>query len=183
MQPYKLPRTGNAPLVFTGEELAEETGEIYAGQQQNRYHNLALYATSKDQYILHVAYRTSWEGEHDTDRAEVFPAIRDAVLHLQRFDPLRDLQGFPPGAQFAERQQRLEHSLRVRFFSQVRDLLKNVEGAEEIEEIAQPEPTWLNHLNALRHEVERKREAKELSDDEAHDLLDLLAQVEERMGE
>lgn len=180
MEKYKLPRSGNAPLVIEGEKIAEEEGRHYAGQDQNRYHNLTLYRTSKEQYVLQILYCTQWQGESNQERVEVFPAIRDVVLFLQRFDPLLYLQGFPLGAQFSERQRRLEQSLRVRFHQQVRDLLMNIDGAEEIEEPVSA-PGWLNHLNEIRHEVERRRQAGSLPG--AVRILDLLAAIEAELAD
>lgn len=177
MEKYKLARSGNAPLVFEGEKIASEDGRIYAGQEQNRYYNLTLYRTSKGQSVLRIEYCSQWQRESNIDQVEIFPAVRDVVLFLQKFDPLGNLQGFPPGQQFSERQKRLEQSLRVRFHQQVRDLLMEVEGAEEIEEPV-ADISWLTPLNAVRHEVDRRRQAGSLPEGVAVRLLDLLADVE-----
>lgn len=129
---YKLPRTGNAPLGFEGEELAKEEGRWYAGQEQNRYHNLTLYRTTGGVYVLAIEYCTQWQGEAGVEEVITFEEVRDVVVHLQDFDPCHSLAGYPPREHFQEKQERLRQSLKVRFHMQVRNLLANVEGTEEI---------------------------------------------------
>ena len=130
----KLSRTGDAPLAFVGVELAREEGLWYGGQQQNRWHELALYQTNAGKFVLAIAYRTQWQGEDQYDEVFVHERMRDIVLTLQHYDPLTRLIGFPARPEYRDRQEKLRYSVRVRFHSQVSALLRDVEGAEEIEE-------------------------------------------------
>lgn len=133
MTTYKLSRTGQAPLVFEGEELARVDGKWSAGREQNRYHNLAVYRTAGGNYILQVEYITQWQGEQRHDHVIVLGQdLSELANALREYDPCTRVQGYPPGPQYAEKQDRLLTSMRSRYDEQVSALLDKIEGAEEV---------------------------------------------------
>ncbi|WP_447978134.1 hypothetical protein [Candidatus Nitrospira bockiana] len=132
MTSYKLPRTGQAPLAFEGEELARSDGRWANGVEQNRWHTLAVYRTDGGNYVLAIHYRTQWQGEQHDDRAIVLGQDAHRLAEeLERYDPTTVVQGFPPGSQYAEKQRRLLESIERRYRQQVSELLSKVPGAEE----------------------------------------------------
>lgn len=62
---YTLRRTGQAPLRFQGELLAEADGEYESGRDFNRWHELTVYRTRGGKYVLRIAYRSAHQGELD----------------------------------------------------------------------------------------------------------------------
>ena len=46
MADFRIPRTGDRPLAFSGARLAESDGELSDGQHNNRYHTLSLYRSA-----------------------------------------------------------------------------------------------------------------------------------------
>jgi hypothetical protein len=135
MTTFTIPRTGQAPLRFTGELIAETSTRLIAGRERNRWFVLKLYRTGGGKFPLSVAFRTRWEGEHDTDRVVLCGSTADVRIDLSLFQPLgMSIIGYPAGEHYAERQARLEQTLRLDWETAVRDLLGQVseEFAEEI---------------------------------------------------
>jgi len=126
MAEVRLLRTGQAPLQFAGELLAESKGKWHKGQDQNRYHDLSIYRTAAGTYVVGVAYRTCWQGEDDWDFADTTTAaasverlLRDAIeLSLGR------AIGYPPSPAYGDRQARMLASLRERYEGQVSAVLE-----------------------------------------------------------
>jgi hypothetical protein len=134
MDKIVLPRTGQAPLTFTGELLAESDGERVAGKEANRWHELAVYRTAGGKYILRIAYRTRWEGELSHDEAEVVAAPEGVGATLRGYNPTGPVQGFPVGDVYAERQGRLLADVRRRYNAQVSEVLESDPAfAEEVD--------------------------------------------------
>jgi hypothetical protein len=121
--------SGRAPVAFAGQKLAEAGGRIVAGQERNRWHELALYRLAGGgqhrgpQYVLAIRYRTQWLGEHD--RCEVIDssAAGDLVAELQAYDPCGHVLGYPPGEQYEAKRARLHSQLRQDWEAAVSDLL------------------------------------------------------------
>ena len=128
-----LPRSGQPPLRFRGELLAESCGERQAGREQTRWHELAVYRTAGGVFVVRVAYLTRWEGELDRDEATVTDAAGVGKV-LRDYDPTSPVQGYPPGGAYAERQARLCADVRRRYEEQVSSLLAAApEFAEEVQ--------------------------------------------------
>lgn len=111
MQTINLNRTGDRPLQFTGELLAETDTRQHQGAGQNRWWELTLYREeSLHKYVLAIGYRTQWQGEHNSDT--VYVASTAAVIADDaRAHPYLDgCSGFPSGME--EKQARLENDLR-----------------------------------------------------------------------
>lgn len=134
MEEYVLKRTGDRPLKFNGELVAEVGGKWHAGAEQNRWYEIRVYRTAGGKYVVEVAYETMWQGEDSYHYARVCNTIRDVLEEIEFFDPLEYLLGYPPHPQFAVKQARLEQSLRQRWSVLVGEILSALPGvAEEIE--------------------------------------------------
>ena len=65
MQNYKINRTGDRPLSFSGEQIGCGTTKTISGPGQNRWTTVDLYLTVGQKYIAVVTNHTCWDGEHD----------------------------------------------------------------------------------------------------------------------
>lgn len=97
MESYTLKRTGDRPLNFTAEKLAEASTQQHQGPCENRYWELELYRTEGGQYVISVGYRTRWQGEHDTDTAIKVAAADGLVAALDEYDWVSRIYGYPRG--------------------------------------------------------------------------------------
>jgi hypothetical protein len=104
-----LPCTGRLPLKLNGTLLASESTEIVNGSDRNRWHKVDVYQASK--FVAHVQWRTRWQGEQPNDTCIVEESIHKLAEHLLKYDPLEFLVGFPEGAQFDRKQERLEQAI------------------------------------------------------------------------
>lgn len=104
------------------EPLAAIDGSRVEGRDQNRWHNLTLYAFDDGSYICHVEYKSDWDGERDEDR----------LIRATDLDDLRDqlrnwsfgyVAGFPPRPQYRQRQENLLNWIRGNFCACGRDLI------------------------------------------------------------
>ena len=109
MTEYTLQRTGRPALRFTGEQIAASRSPPECGPRgTRRWHEVRVYRTRQRSLVLEVEYGTTWDDEGPRSHAEtVADGERGLVAALQRYDPTEPIVGYPPGAQFAERQQRL----------------------------------------------------------------------------
>lgn len=123
MQTITLHRSGQAPLQFTGDLLAAAGSRDTQGPCQTRYHDLAVYRTETGKLVLAIEYQTQWQGEHDRAHAWVCETPADLRAQLATIDPLGDLIGFPPGAQFDAKRQHTEKCLRQCWEGAVSELL------------------------------------------------------------
>lgn len=121
-----LPRTGDRPLQFEGEEIASADSRMISGKQANRWHELALYSTESGKYVISVGYRTQWQGELGNDTAIICASPEAVTEELRGVDPLAHVVGFPPGAQYAEKRTRLERDITARFEAAVSELLSDM---------------------------------------------------------
>lgn len=123
MQIITLPRSGQAPLQFTGEQIAESGSRDTQGPCQIRWHELAVYRTDAGKLVLAIEYQTKWQGEHDRYHAWVCETADNLRARLAAVDPFSDLIGFPPGAQFDAKRHHTEKCLRQCWDGAVSDLL------------------------------------------------------------
>jgi len=131
MQTYTLRRTGEAPLEFEGELLALANSRQPEGLRNNRWHELALYRSESGYYLVEVVYRTQWQGELDHHQVAVCVDAGGVPNVLQRWDPCRHVDGYPPGEQYADRQARLISALTAGYQMAVSDLLAEAGWTEE----------------------------------------------------
>jgi len=132
MEEITLDRTGDRPLKFRGELIAEGDSQIIQGSDHNRWHELALYRhEDRERYILAIGYRTQWQGEAAHDDVFVCLSAAEACEIIRSTLPTEHLMGFPLGDQYAGKQARLEKDLETRFFLAAEPLLKAL-GPEEL---------------------------------------------------
>lgn len=128
---HRLKRSGQAPLAFQGELLAEADGQMVSGKDQNRWHEVSVYRTEGGKYVAAVAYRTRWQGELDRDFAEVVGQAEAVAAVLREYSPTEYVQGYPAGDAYAERQARLFRDLRQRYDALVTEVLESDEDFTE----------------------------------------------------
>lgn len=124
--PVFLSRTGDAPLRLDGPSLAASA----SSQRKNdtRWHQIDIWEAESlglDRYVVAIAYRTCWQGEYDWHDAWVIEraALRDT---LRGYDPVAHVRGYPPGAQYEERQRRMIADLRDRWPHAVSEVLQTM---------------------------------------------------------
>lgn len=117
MERYTLERTGQAPFVFEGEQIAQASGQHLGGKEASRYHSLELYRTKGDNWILQIQWYTHWQGEVGVSYAFLLEGPGEVRDKLEAHNPLQDLQGFPPTQHYKQKQERLEDNV-VRLWDQ-----------------------------------------------------------------
>jgi len=94
MEQHVAKRTGQPPLRFEGEQLAEISGRWQDGRELNRGHDLVVYRTAAGKIILSIHYWSQWQGESEQWTAAVVDRVADVSAELLEHDPL----GFLPPA-------------------------------------------------------------------------------------
>ena len=133
MPQYKLTRDGDAPLTFTGEQVATATTQEHQGDGQNRWHEVAIYQTTSGKYVIEIQFCTQWQGEHGTREAHVEAALEAVAVVLQSTIVIPEGIGYPTLPQYAAKQARAEASLRRRWEAMVGELLAKIGAEERIE--------------------------------------------------
>lgn len=123
MHTYVLARPGDAPLRFTGEVIAESEGRMRDGSGRHRWHDIRLYRTRGDGFVLEIEYHTRWQGEEGHRHVEPLSDASAVVEALRSYDPLAYVRGYPPGEAHREKQRRLEFDLRAYYEAQVGEML------------------------------------------------------------
>lgn len=139
MPNYTFPRTGRTALSCSGEIVARATSQAPGEQRRNqsylsqRWHELTLVRTERG-YVLAIAYRHApdWSREVEHDHAEFCEDESAVPPALEAYDPIEHVHGYPPGAQFAERQQRLLSDLQRGYYSACGRLLAEAGIAERV---------------------------------------------------
>ena len=132
METYQLTRTGDRPLTFEGEVIAE-AGAMWVNQkEQLRWHEITLYRTGGGSYVLAIGYFTQWQGEQDHRAVYHAKDVEALMEELQMYDPLEHIMGYPPGDQYEERQARLERVVLANWAHLVSEILEGEEFAERI---------------------------------------------------
>lgn len=133
MESIILRRTGDVPLAFEGDLLAESNGRVQAGRDHSRWHVLGVYRTKGGTYVVRIAYRTQYQGEMDHDLAMPVADATEVVAELRLYNPTECVRGFPPHESFYERQAKLMDDIDHRYRRQIADLLsEHPEFAEVI---------------------------------------------------
>ena len=136
MTTFKLQRTGDAPLVFDGELLAEDIGRdpdyIPEGRPKrserppDRWHNIAVYRTSSGAFVVSVSYRSTWRAEPSNDSAVAWRPGGSVRKYLRSIDPCEHVVGYPPDERYAEKQRRLRADITARYDAQVSRILETL---------------------------------------------------------
>lgn len=132
MEAFRIPRTGQVPLVFEGTELASTSSQWVAGKDQTRWHAVSVYQTAGGHCVVAIGYCTRWQGEEDWAAAAVCD-LADVADVLDRYDPVEHLVGFPPGQQFAVKQLRLVQALQEDWAALVSRILDQLGMVEEVD--------------------------------------------------
>ncbi|MBW7865057.1 MAG: hypothetical protein H3C30_11685 [Candidatus Hydrogenedentes bacterium] len=127
MERYVIKRTGNAPLVFRGELLAEQNGARHCGKDQNRYHNLRVYRTEGGNHVGEIEFLTWWEGESDYHEAG---EATDLGLFFLGYSPGYALMRSSKSPQQTEPFWEAEGEITFRYEYQVGELLADHTVAE-----------------------------------------------------
>lgn len=122
----KLTRTGQRPLEFTGEIVAEADSRWSAGRENNRWHELALYKTESGKYVLAVDYQTQWEGEHNHHDAWILDSPVDVESILTSLDPCEHMESMPSAPQFQDKDQKRRQILTWNYKNAVSELLSEL---------------------------------------------------------
>lgn len=124
MDQYELKRTGDRNLFFSGEVAGEATTHH---DDATRWHELALYRTAGGKLVVAVQFVTRWQGETDHHSAAVVEDAPSLADWLKRYDPCGYLMGYPPGAAFDQKRERLTRDLTLRYQAAVSELLSTLE--------------------------------------------------------
>lgn len=133
-QEIRIRRTGEPPLVFRGALLAEGSSRESRGDGENRWHEVRVYRTAAGKIVYQVEFSTRWQGERDTSDVHVADTLDAAVQYLRGYDPTGERGiGYPPGEQFASRQERMLAGLRRRWDAMLGELLDALGVEERVE--------------------------------------------------
>ncbi len=132
-QDFLLPRSGSAPLAFTGEQLAYVSGkDIAADKRATRYHEIGLYRAASGRYVVAIHFVCQTKYDDPYDEAEAFDTPREVVQYLEEFEPLEGVRGWTQ-EKHAEQQERLKRALTNNFERLVSELLSSqAEFAERV---------------------------------------------------
>jgi len=129
----RIERTGQRPLEFEGEQLAEVSTRNHAGKERNRWHELAVWKTASGKFVAAVSYHTQWEGEAGYDDAVVFESLDQvAILFEEYIFPNIGAIGFPASPTYADRQARLMADLEQAFKHAAGRLLAKLGVSEKV---------------------------------------------------
>lgn len=131
MNPFKIDRTGNLPLAFQGEQLAEASTWAQSGPGNTRWHELRIYRSDSGRYVLEIAFRTLWENEIDRSDAYVLASPVEVAETVEGYRVVPEGIGYPPGPAYREKQAALESAIRARFARAASDLYAGLDGFAE----------------------------------------------------
>ena len=124
MKTYTLKRTGNRPLQFEGELVAEESTKIMYGQENNRWHEFHLYRTGTGRFFLSLVYDSQWQGEERNCQVEELGSIESITEFLQfEYDPLQ-FMGIRPGGDRTENEEFAANKLLRNYKLGITEILK-----------------------------------------------------------
>lgn len=127
MTTFTLPRTGDRPLQFDGEQIAETDSRQTQGPCQTRWYELALYRTDGGKYVIAIGYRTQWQGELPRDETHLEDTVSGAVEVLRSTIPELPMYAFPPGDRFEEKRSHAAGAIRQCYENAITELLEHVE--------------------------------------------------------
>ena len=127
-----LTRTGKRPLFFTGTPLATTSTEASEGPSASRWWEISLYETDQHKMVLHLRWVTGWQGEQDHQTAHVCASLDDALVILERTNPLQHVRGYPDDPKYQARQAALETAITGAFATAVSRLADELHVVEEL---------------------------------------------------
>lgn len=130
---HYLQRTGLPQLCFCGVQIAESRGRHQWERSHARWYDLRVYRTSGGKFVVASEYHTNHR-EPEFVYAVVVPNVNGVVEQLLAYDPVLSVRGYPAGERYAERQARLLDNVRLRYQSQVSEILGQLPlTCEEVE--------------------------------------------------
>ena len=82
---FTVTRDGKKDLTFAGVLIGSGSDHEHQGPQNSRWSEIDIYRTDSGKYIVAQVYRTRWQGEEDSHRAEVCESAA-AVLELLEWE-------------------------------------------------------------------------------------------------
>ena len=79
IKPITITRTGEPPLRFSGTNIGSGNNATGAG----RGVKVSIYRTKGGKYVAEICYRTCWQGETNTYKAEAFTTPAELVEWLR----------------------------------------------------------------------------------------------------
>lgn len=130
-----LDRTGMRPLSFEGEILIGRSGHDDNGTCNSRWWEIGVYQTNSGKLVLYLEWNTNWQSEKRYREATVFDTPGELATYLEKFDPICKLVGYPISndQKYAERQRRIEQTIRDNWGEMVSGVLQHLEIEETIE--------------------------------------------------
>lgn len=129
-QVYTLPRTGAPPLRFEGELVAEADTEA---MESLRHYITQIYRVGT-KWVTYVGYRTKWAGESDHDWARICRDVQEITQLLEEYNVLPEGRGYPPMAEYQDRQKKLRGFLQRDFDVCISELLDNEAFVETLDD-------------------------------------------------
>lgn len=134
MEEFTLERSGQVPITFRGRQIACRDGERNRhAQEMSRYHDLAIYQTTRGRYLVQIQWRTRYQGEEGHDYVAVCDSLSEVAEELAGWNPLARLRGYPEGPHYVNKQARLEADVTARWAAQVSEVLAEIGASEEVE--------------------------------------------------
>jgi hypothetical protein len=87
MSKFTLERTDTPPLVFEGERIAQSLTKWFAGTDQHKWFDVAVYHTTGGEYVVSVEF---WTSGHSRPAHQWFAAAadrQDVEATFRRYDP------------------------------------------------------------------------------------------------
>ncbi len=122
MKTLTFPRTGDRPLVTTGEVIARASSKQEKGWLSRYWHDLTLVRTDSGKCIAAIAWRSTFPQEIPSDAAEVLDSLEAVPPALDDYEPTEDVVGYPV-AQFEKRQTKLLAEIEMGYRAAVGRLL------------------------------------------------------------
>jgi hypothetical protein len=129
MTTITVPRTGNWPLEFDGEELGTASSHT---PEATRWHELAAYRTASGGHVLHVGFRSQWRGEPPQDAALFAESLAEAADYACAAAlPAEFLEGYELFRRSPEKKAKIEGEVLARLSVALEAVLREAKGREE----------------------------------------------------
>lgn len=115
------------PLAFKGKKMGE-AGKF--NEKAKRWHELAIYMTDQNQFVVHLGYRTKWtKEERDWDEAVLMPTPDSVVQWLSNKNPCEHVLG---PLEDKARQDRIKEAVQVNYKHLVGEVLESCGFSEVV---------------------------------------------------
>lgn len=98
MQTFSVPRSGNSPLLFEGEQLCHVRGiDLWPKDKANpphRWHEITIYRTQSGRYVVAIRFHCNPKYDDPYEEAEVCDTPQDVIEYLTTFDPVDGIRGW-----------------------------------------------------------------------------------------